>query len=323
MKKRTNYYKIVFILLAGALVAGCKKDKSVSTTVYMPGGRAIVSQTFDVTDTITYTASLVGADYPTVSLSAANNIGVTFKVDASLVPAFNSQNHTNYAILPANNYTYQTSAQIAKGQSSTSPLNLIIKNGDQLDPFSSYLLPVRIDKVSGGTTGNSQTYTYFVVTRSPSLNNLPVFDRSKWKIAGKSTDEPAEGGGNGLAITAIDGDYGTFWQSKWSGGEPGPPHYITIDMGEAKAIHGVAIVDRDFSGDWAVYGHGQPKAMTVSVSTDNVNWTDDGTFQVPIVEPQAEIRFFLPVFTTARYFRITVTDVYGSNSTNIAEIYAL
>jgi hypothetical protein len=322
MKKLINYY-IYTGLFVGLLVAGCKKDKTTSTIVYMPTGKAIVNQTFDIADTIMYSASLVGADYPTVTTSAANSINVTFKADPSLIAAFNTANHTNYSALPTANFSYETTATIAKGQSSTPQLKLIIKNGDKLNAFSSFLLPIRIDQASGGSINDVQKVTYFVVTRSPSLANLTPFDRSKWKIAGFSTQEPAEGGGNGLGIDAIDDNMDSFWQSKWSGGEPGPPHYITIDMGETKEIHAISVVDRDFSGDWATYGHGQPKAMTVSISTDGSNWTDNGTFQVPIVEPQAEIRFFLPQFLSVRYFRITVTDVWATNSTNIAEIYAL
>ena len=321
--KKLIIYNIYFVLLAGVLVTGCKKDKTSSTTVYMPTGKAIVTQTFDIGDTILYSASLVGADYPTVTTSAANTMNVTFKADPSLITAFNADNHTNYSALPADNFSFETTATIAQGQSKTAPLKLIIKNGDKLSAFSSFLLPIRIDQVSGGNISNVQKVTYFVVTRSPSLINLTPFDRSKWNIAGFSTQEPAEGGGNGLGIDAIDGKMDSYWQSKWSGGEPGPPHYISIDMGEAKTIHAISVVDRSFSGDWAVTGHGQPKAITVSVSTDGANWTDNGSFQVPIVEPQAEIRYFLPQFVVARYFRITVTDVWGSNSTNIAEIYAL
>jgi len=314
---------IGIVLLLVAAITGCKKNNAGGTTVYMPAGNKAVSATFDITDTIAYTASLVGADYPTVSTAAAGDITVSFKVNADLVNAFNQENGTNYSILPAANYSFDASGVIAKGATATAPLKLVIKNGDQLEPFSSYLLPLSIDQVSGGQMGSMQKTTYYVITRSPALEDLPAFDRTAWAIAGYSTQEPAEGSGNGLASTAIDGNYDTYWQSQWAGSEPGPPHFITIDMGETKTIHGVSIVDRSFEGDWATNGHGQPKAMTVALSMDGVNWTDDGSFQVPIVEPQAEIRFFLPVFKEARYFRITVTSVWATNSTNIAEIYAL
>lgn len=322
MKKFKN--PIYLLLVAGTLIIGCKKEDSANgKTVYMPLGKSIVSKTFDVTDTILYTASLVGADYATTSVKAANRIGVTFVADNSLIAAFNAENNTSYDGLPEHNFSYEKSADIEKGESSTAPLKLIIKNGDELDAFSSYLIPIRIEQASNGTVGNVQRVTYFVVTRSPSLSNLTPYDRSNWSILNFSTEEPGEGGGNGLGIRTIDGNLGTYWQSKWSGGEPGPPHHISIDMGEVKDIHAISIIDRDFSGDWAVNGHGQPKAMTVAVSTDGINWTDRGSFNVPIVAPQAEIRFFLSTFVSARYFRITVTSVWAINSTNIAEIYAM
>jgi hypothetical protein len=304
------------------MLAGCAKSGG-TNTVYMPSANKVVSTNFYVTDTVEYTVTLVGADYPTVATSAGNSIQISLKVDSGLVAAFNQENGTTYPLLPAANYTVETTAVISSGQSASSPLKLIIRNGDQLQAFSSYLLPLSIDKVSGGQASHSQRTTYFVVTRSPSLENLTAFDRSGWSIAGYSTQEPAEGGGNGLAAAAIDGDFDTYWQSKWAGGEPGPPHNIVIDMGTTKTMHGIAIVDRSFDGDWAVNGHGQPKSMTVAVSTDGTNWVDDGSYSVPIVEPQAEIRFFLPVFKDARYFKVTVTGVWATSSTNIAEIYAL
>jgi len=314
---------IGIIFLMTAAITSCKKNNAGGTTVYMPAGNKTVSATFDVTDTILYTASLVGADYPTVATAAANDITISFSVSADLVSAFNQENGTSYSILPAANYSFEASGVISKGKTATAPLKLVIRDGDQLEPFSSYLLPISIDHVSGGQAGNMQKTTYYVITRSPALEDLPAFDRTAWTIAGYSTQEPAEGNGNGLATSAIDGDMDTYWQSQWAGSEPGPPHYITIDMGGTKTIHGVSIVDRYFEGDWATNGHGQPKAMTVALSTDGVSWTDDGSFLVPIVEPQAGIRFFLPVFKAARYFRITVTSVWATNSTNIAEIYAL
>jgi hypothetical protein len=323
MKSKIYNYSILFFVCAVAMVfMRCTSDDK-AVKIYMPEGKSIVSSNFDITDTVTYSATIVGADYPTVSLSAGREVTIDFKVDADKVSSFNQSMGTNYTLLSSDNYSFDASATIEKGKFSTTPLKLIIKNGDMLDPFSSYLLPISIDKVNGADASDVQRTTYFVITRSPSVENLPAYDRSDWAILNKSTEEPAEGGGNGLAIDAIDSNYDSYWHTQWSGGEPGPPHYISIDMGEEKVIHGISIVDRSFEGDWAVNGHGQPKTMTISVSTDGVNWNDNGSFQVPIKEPQAEIRFFLPTFKSARYFRITVTSVWATNSTSIAEIYAL
>lgn len=323
MKQLTLYYICTAFILAGAFTA-CKKEADGSTTVYMPAGTKTVYTNFDQTDTVLFTASLVGADYATVAAHASNDITVNFTVNTSLIDIFNQENGTSYTLLPADNYTIESSGIIEKGKNETTGLKLVIKNGDQLAPFSSYLLPVSISEVSGGQASKWQTTTYYVITRSPALEDLPVLDRSGWTIAGYSTQEPAEGNGNGLATAAIDENWDSYWQSQWAGNEPSPPHFITIDMGASQSIHGVSIVDRAFSGDWATDGHGQPKAITVALSQDGVNFTDNGSFLLPTAsDPQKELRFFLPVFSEARYFRVTVTSVWATNSTNIAEIYAL
>lgn len=317
-------YQINLLLLVTTFLFGCQNETSVS--VYMPEAKRMVNSTFDITDTLIYSATLVGADYPTVSLAAGKNIDVTFKVDTSLIAGVNSSLGISYKSLPVDNYELQSGATISSGQAGTVALKLIIKNGGVLTPFTSYLIPVTIDQVNGAQVSETQRTTYFVVTRSPALENLPHFDRTKWTIADFSTQEPGEGGGNGLAIDAIDDNLGSYWHTKWSGGEPGPPHYITIDMGETKTIHGVSIIDRYFDGDWAISGHGQPKAISVFVSTDGTSWVGDGSFSVslpPTANPQSELRFFLPNFREARYLKLVTTSVWATSSSSIAEIWAL
>ncbi len=325
MKTKNISYISLFLLLAGILITGCEKNDSVPS-VYMPEAKDMVISTFNITDTLSYSAMLVGADYPTASVTNENNITVTFKIDNNLISSANQSLGTNYRELSANSYEFQSSGTISIGETGTPALKLIIKNGEELEAFNSYLIPISIDQVSGAQVSEFQKTTYFVATRSPSLEELETFDRTNWSIVGFSTEEPAEGGGNGLAIDVLDDDLGTYWHSQWSGGEPEPPHYITIDMGEPQTVHGISIIDRYFEGDWATSGHGQPKAIKVSVSTDGTNWVDNGTFQVPLPpvdDPQSEIRFFLPAFQTARYLKITVTSAWETNSTNIAEIMAL
>ncbi len=312
--------KIILLLMLVLALGSCNDDESVQ--IYMPGN-AVISATFDLQDTVSYTATIVGADYPTVSVSTGSDVTVNFKVDADKVASFNQSMGSSYTLLPPDNFTFDATGIIKKGEFSTLPLNLIIKDGDQLDAFSSYLLPISIDKVDGASVGNTQQTTYFILTRSPSLENLETFDRTAWTIAGMSTEEPGEGGGNGLASTALDGNYGTYWHTKWQGGEPAPPHYITIDMGEELVVHGVALVSRNLK-DWA---HGQPKSVKIAVSTDGVTFTDvGGTYPVEMgTDPvQKEIRFFLSSFKAARYLKVTVLSTWGAtNSSSVAEIYAL
>ncbi|NJN28834.1 MAG: DUF1735 domain-containing protein [Cyclobacteriaceae bacterium] len=324
--KRIIYYLSIFVLLTGILVSGCKKEETTSS-VYIPEATEFIKGTFDITDTLEFTVTLVGADYATVSATAGNAINVTFRIDENLVSEVNQSLGTDYSVLPANNYELETSATIAGGQNSSGPVKLIIKKGDALESWKSFILPVSIDQVTGAELSAYQTTVYFVVTRAPALENAPLLDRTGWTIDDFSTEEPGEGGGNGLAITVLDDNFGTFWHSQWAGGEPQPPHYITIDMGATTTIHGISIIDRYFEGDWAIYGHGQPKKISISLREDGSDeWIDDITWDVPLPptdNAQSELRTYLNMTREARYLRITVEDVYATWSTSIAEVYAL
>ncbi|SFD88867.1 F5/8 type C domain-containing protein [Chitinophaga sp. CF118] len=317
---------LYIFLIAGALITSCKKDDNTAKAVYMPeAGNGIVKEVFAIADTpfiVSYSAVIVGTDYPSVSgLNAANDITIHFKADTSLVAKFNTENSTSYPVLPAGSYELQATATIPKGATSTGNVSLKILAKDKIDPFQDYMIPVSIESISGAAVSSYQQTTYFVVNGTADPASMQPYDESGWTIAGFSTEEPGEGGGNGLAKAAIDEDPSTFWNSKWSGGEPAPPHYIIIDMGEIKPVHGIGIMDRYFEGDWQTDGHGQPHDITVSVSADNVTWDDvAGIKDIPHDAGQPWYKYFVSTLKQARYVKVTVTKVYATNSTNIAEI---
>lgn len=326
MKRKHSALHIYTFLLAVACIGACKKDDHAAETVYMPeAGKGIVKKEFAIADTpfiVAYSAVLTGTDYATVSgINAANEITVHFRADTSLVAKFNEDNGTSYPLLPAGSYELQASATIAKGATGTGNLPLKIIAKDRINPFQDYMIPVSIESISGAAGSGYQQTTYFVVNGTADLASMQPYDETGWSIAGFSTEEPAEGGGNGLAKAAIDGDPGTFWNSKWSGSEPGPPHYIIIDMGELKPVHGFGIMDRYFEGDWQTEGHGQPQDVTVAVSADNVTWDDVASIgDIPHDAGQPWYRYFVSTLKEARYVKITVTKVYATSSTNIAEV---
>ena len=319
--KPLSTYILFFVPVLLFALSSCSDDDA-SVSIYMPEGKKIVNANFDISDTVYYTAAVVASDYPTSSAHTQNDVTIGFKIDEEKVKSFNALMGTNYQLLPAEHYSFEATSTIARNNTTTEPLKLIVKNGDQLEAFSSFLLPISIDNVSGGTGDKVQQTTYFILTRSPAPENLPTLDRSFWTIADMSSEEPNEGGGNGLGIAAIDGNADSYWHSKWAGSEPPPPHYVTIDLGTETALHGISIVDRNL-GDWA---HGQPKSMTVHVSMDGVNFESAGTYaSVPMKsDPPEQIRYLLISTKTARYLKVTVTGTWGdTNSTSIAEIYAL
>ncbi|HEY8954807.1 BT_3987 domain-containing protein [Chitinophaga sp.] len=321
MKKSSSYIFFLFIIISVA----CKKDRSTVSTVYMPNALGIVKVTFEIADTpyiVPVSAVITGSEYATVSNAVAgNDVVVHFKADPAKVDFFNEQNGTDYRVLPEGSYEMPAVATIARGASVTAATGLKIHAKGKIDPFQDYMIPVSIESIDGATASAYQQTTYYVVNGTADLNSMVPYDQTKWTIAGFSTEEPAEGGGNGLAARAIDGDPATFWNSKWSGSEPGPPHYFIVDMGEEKAVHGIGIMDRYFEGSWQTDGHGQPQDITVAVSTDNAAWTEVAVLKdIPHDPGQPWYKYFVSTLKQARYVKFTVTKVYGTSSTNIAEV---
>lgn len=115
----------------------------------------------------------------------------------------------------------------------------------------------------------------------------------------------------------FDGLKSTFWHTQWKGGEPQPPHHITVDMGQEVKMLGFQYVSRD-------HGEGWPQEMTLETSLDGEHWEGAGTYSDLPAEGKAEYRSYLPGFKQARYFRLTITAVYnGKWSTHVAEINAI
>ncbi|WP_436490469.1 BT_3987 domain-containing protein [Chitinophaga sp. ARDCPP14] len=324
MNRLSSY--IFFLLITGVIVfTACKKDHSATPTVYMPNALGVVKVTFEMADTpyiVPVSAVITGSEYATVvNAVAGNDIVVHFKAAPAKVDFFNEQNGTDYRVLPEGSYEMPAVATITKGASITAATGLKIYAKGKIDPFQDYMIPVSIENIEGASASAYQQTTYYVVNATADLNSMVPYDQAKWTIAGFSTEEPAEGGGNGLAARAIDNDPSTFWNSKWSGGEPGPPHYFIVDMGEEKAVHGIGIMDRYFEGSWQTDGHGQPQDITVSVSADNAAWTDVAVLKdIPHDPGQPWYKYFVSTLKQARYVKFTVTKVYGTSSTNIAEV---
>lgn len=145
-------------------------------------------------------------------------------------------------------------------------------------------------------------------------------DKTNWEIVDFSTEEPAEGGGNGVASAAIDGDINTFWHTQWSGGSPGYPHFFTIDMKEIVKINQIVAFRRQ--GD----ARGQTR-FEIHTSLDGVTYTSQGAFNY---DPNANSQSYqLPSLPMARYVKYTALagpnffaflgelDIYGQVATDI------
>lgn len=274
-----------------------------------------VMKTLKITDsvqTVIYGANFGGQNYP------AGDIPVTFMINNTKVDSFNRANKTSYPILPDSSYALSnTSAVIPKGQVTTLPLTVSFKTKGTgaMDPLKMYVLPVSIATATVKINEALRT-TFYVVKAQPDFKDYSNYDRAQWVLAGFSSQEAnGEGANNGRAIFALDNNNGTFWHTQWQGASPGPPHFLIIDMGTVKMLHGVSFIGRQADAG------GKPNEVNVQVSADNVTWTNAGTFNLQNnkdLQPQ-----FLPNgFKSARYFKVIINSAYGGSYTQIAELNA-
>jgi Domain of unknown function (DUF1735)./F5/8 type C domain. len=316
LNNRIKLYSSVLLLLA---CVACQPDYYLPEQpleqyekVYMP--QAVnnpVAATLKIADTpqyIIYSANFGGQDYP------AADIDVTFSVNNALIDSFNTANGTNYLPLPDNSYELShLTATIPAGGLSTGPLKIAVKtNGpDAMPILRDFLLPISITKAGANVNEELRT-VFFVVRAQPELADYPPYDRSTMTIIDFSSEEAnGEGPNNGHAIHAFDNNPNSFWHSQWQGASPGPPHHLTVDMGETKTVHGVGLLARQS-------GHnGKPREVLIQVSEDNVTWTDAGSFTAANTTSQQWT--FLPAFVDARYVRLVIESSYGANYVHLAE----
>jgi alpha-L-fucosidase len=131
-----------------------------------------------------------------------------------------------------------------------------------------------------------------------------------WKVMA------VDGEKSGPAAQAIDGNPATFWYTGWDDADK-TPKSITIDMGAARRIAGLAYLPRQ---------DGQVPGTVVNyrfeTSVDGVQWQTavaDGTFSNIQNNPDWQTARFAPV--DARYFRFTVIhDVWHTGGANAAEL---
>jgi hypothetical protein len=161
--------KILFILLAAVSLTSCLKDKpntdfsGIGTVIELPwaGLQYFTRDAItDLSDTVTVSFGINIASAKT--LSTATNY--TLAVDNSLTTAYIAANPgINYLPLPAGSYNIsKLSGTIAAGQRLDSVKVTIYRN--QLDPASSYMLPIKLASASNGTlSGNFNAHYYHMI----------------------------------------------------------------------------------------------------------------------------------------------------------------
>ncbi len=300
------------------LFAGCKEDVNLPDqplseyiSVYMPqAANGPVTYNFSTSDTvrssIIYGANYGGQDYP------KEDIKITFSIDGdAVVDSFNTANNSSYVLLPAKSYRIDDpEGVIKKGELATKPFKVtVFTTGENAPDLSkTYILPITIK--SSSVKVNEKLRTNFCI-----INIIPTFfDRAKWNIIDFSSQESnGEGPNNGKAIFALDGNINSFWHSQWQGAQPGPPHYLTIDMGASKTVSGAAFVARQGVSS------GRPQDVQIFLSEDNSNW--ELAYTGSLLNDGAAQKVFFETPSRGRYAKLQINRSFSSNLTHLAEFY--
>lgn len=314
MKKNLIY--LISILLGICILHGCSDDDG-GSDIYITQAGNPVNVKFVMKDAPyiqTFTVSMV-SPYPIPASSGINHdIKVSLEADPSKVEAFNSKEGTSYKVMPEGSYSFPSEITIKAGQYVSDNIALSIDAKGKIEQFETYILPISIKTVEGANADNSHQTIYFLLTGSLDASDMVFLSRTGWQVIDVSSEElNGEGANNGAAKYAFDGDGETFWHTQWQGGEPMPPHHITVDMGKEVELQGFSYLTRNFGGAW-------PKECTIEVSKDGTTWDVAANFTGLPASGATEFRSFFPKVAKARYFKMTITAGYGGASTHVAEI---
>ena len=250
-------------------------------------------------------------------------IVVKFRTATELTDAYNEKNQTSYAAMPESCYSIdRLEAVIPAGQYTSSPVEITF-NSKAFDGVGVFLLPLQIESVSPDIAVNPTLNTaYLKINGVYTENPFPIIDRSLWTIEDFSTEEqePKEGiDYNGTAISIIDQSNDTFWGTQWRTAKPGPPHWITVDMGKTETVHGLRIRGRAVSwGSDNPKSSGNPRIFNIDMSDDHATWKRIGTFTV---ENRIENEIYFDHRSSGRYLRMTITatqaDMYQASMADL------
>jgi HEAT repeat protein len=131
--------------------------------------------------------------------------------------------------------------------------------------------------------------------------------KSRWKILSFSSENTQFE--DERAVLAIDGNPNTFWHTLWSGGNPGHPHHIAVDMAEDVIVTGFTYLPRqDGRQIKGVIGE-----FEFYVSGDANDWGRPvamGRFDKIEVDPRGRVVLMTrPV--TGRYFKLVSLSAPG------------
>ena len=177
---------------------------------------------------------------------SAENLTVTFKIDRTLVEAYNKAHGTSYELVPAEAYEFSKKEVILPRYNDVSSTAQVTLSSEMMPDGEQYLLPVTIDEIKGdaGARTSDEGGVYYILFNKRVLPPAELIDRTGWKVV-HCTSEYTPGEGNpktGWAKDVLDGNPASYWTYNFKA-SVGPvvyvPLYFVFDMGREVTVRGV------------------------------------------------------------------------------------
>lgn len=260
-----------------------------------------------------YTASspVVNTYQNSVALNIDNSWDFTCPLEVlgqEWLDAYNSENETEYKLLPAGSFTVPTEVTFKAGEKSV-PFEISVDRSG-LELLEEYLLPVRL-------AGCSKEEFAIEASSSEYLLNVRL-DPDKITLSADMASSPYTHTGDGGGLPALfDGEVSaaSYWHSFYGGGPVGDPqwgYYIDLALKEQLSTFYLRYATR--SNPNAV-----PADVRIGVSEDGKNWTEVGRVSSGL-PTEGLVWASLPVYslpTAFKHIRLGVLSSAGSAGSDL------
>lgn len=237
-------------------------------------------------------------------------VGVNF--DESLVVKYNSENNTTYKLLPELAYTNSLSnnSLTIPALSKEQFIKFTIKKSAFLDEngnylFGDYIIPLQLTSTSEETVNEEKSEFLLFVSFLPIM-----IEKKDWQVIEVSDEETSAE--DGKATNVIDGDYNTWWHSKYSAPSAQLPHHITLYLAKEVTLTKIHLFKKK-----SAY-RSDTKGGEFYVSLDNETWTKLSDWKYADLMSYDEMFEVTP--TPVRYLKIVFTESNRASFSNLAEV---
>lgn len=312
---KTFKSKILVMCTAVLLLMACKKEEDQRedlpegrVTFDLPATQEVVEQNVSVKEvalvSLEMKATLPGA-------ASADAHYVTFSPDTTKIAAYRLKYGATALLLPTQTYLYyKQTVPIPAGSNISEPAILNLGYQTTLRARSTYVLPIAITSVDGKPQDPvTRRVVYYVFKTGEPL----YLDHTGFTVTAIGSSTLA---GN-VASRTVDAATGTTF---WASSNTVPlPQYVTIDYARNVTFSGL---DYFFPTAITKTAGGYTTSAKVETSTDNITWTDRGTFAINVDNALKKQTITLPSLTTARYLRFSILEAtpYNASATVVYNV---